>query len=540
MGKEFAILNDVYLRGIQKEDFTERMYNWANDDEVTHYMFTGLKPSTKEGMEKWFNDTINSINSNSEVVFTIVDKESDKPIGLVGLYSINHQIHSAEFRIIIGEKSYWGKGIGSECARWVIGYAFRSLNMNKVWLGVNEENLGAVKSYEKAGFIHEGRLRQEIYRNNRYYDAVKMSLLKSEWETQCKKESIGEELLTLNKYKTAIIGCGRIGCGFDDDPKRKYAASHIKAYSLNPNTQLVALADIDTEKLAKYAEKYNVPKTYTDYKEMLAIECPDILSICTWNSTHYEIVCEAVKQGVKAVFCEKPISDTIENAKKLIQVCSDHKVILMIDHMRRFDKTHVEIKRFIDGGGIGSIQQASFNYTAGIANTGSHMFDLIRFLLGDVDWITSFPSSTLAPNPKDPNFDGLIKLKSGATCTIQACDVKEFTLFEFVITGTKGRIKISKAGFKVEYDRVEDSDVFSGYKELTSHNLPFNHYPVDFMNDAVAHIIYCLEHHKIPNCSGEDGLASLELICAFHESAQHDGKKIHLPLEKSDVIISSM
>ena len=179
MGTEFVDLGKIYLRGIKKEDYTEGLYNWANDDGVTHYMVTGLKPSIKESMEKLYNDII---NNNAELVFTIVDKETDKAIGLVGLYSINLQVRSAEFRIIIGEKSFWGKGIGTECTKWIISYAFRSLNLNKVWLGVNEENLGAVKSYQKSGFVYEGKLRQEVYRNNQYYDIIRMSILKKEWE----------------------------------------------------------------------------------------------------------------------------------------------------------------------------------------------------------------------------------------------------------------------------------------------------------------------------------------------------------------------
>lgn len=180
--KEFFSLKEVYLRGIQKEDFIEGLSYWANDQEVTHYMVTGLKPSTKEGMEKLYNDTISSILNGTEVVFTLVDKQSGKAIGIVGLYQINSQVRSAEFRILIGDKNFWGKGIGTECTNILVDYAFRNLNLNKVWLGVNEENLGAVKSYEKAGFVKEGKLRQEVYRNNKYYDAIRMSILRSEWE----------------------------------------------------------------------------------------------------------------------------------------------------------------------------------------------------------------------------------------------------------------------------------------------------------------------------------------------------------------------
>ena len=171
-------LGEVCLRGIEREDFTKGLYKWANDQEVTNYMITGLKPSIKDNMVDLYERTR---NSGEEVVFSIVEKENDGLIGLVGLYRIDTQIRSAEFRIIIGEKEYWGKGIGTECCKKIIDYGFESLNLNKVWLGVNEENVGGMKSYRKAGFSIEGILKDEVYRNGRYYGVVRMSILKRSW-----------------------------------------------------------------------------------------------------------------------------------------------------------------------------------------------------------------------------------------------------------------------------------------------------------------------------------------------------------------------
>ena len=89
----------------------------------------------------------------------------------------------------------------------------------------------------------------------------------------------------------------------------------------------MALADVDQDKLERYSRRFDVNNTYLDYKKMLATERPEILSICTWNSTHYEIVEEAVKNGVTAIFCEKPISDTIANAKNMVKLCQENNII---------------------------------------------------------------------------------------------------------------------------------------------------------------------------------------------------------------------
>lgn len=340
-------------------------------------------------------------------------------------------------------------------------------------------------------------------------------------------------------YKAAVIGCGRIGCGFDEDSKRKNISTHAGAYKNNSKTELVALVDLNQDVLKKYAARFNVQKTYTSAEEMLKIEKPDILSICTWNATHHELVKLAVQNNVKAIFCEKPISNNIQNAKDMIKLCRENKVILMIDHQRRFDKTHQEIKKFLDNNGLGRIQQVNFYYTAGIANTGSHMFDLLRLFFGDVDWVKAFKSANLSPNPNDPNFDGIIKFKNDIFCSIHALDVKNYLIFDLNIMGAKGRIHLTNSGFTVNYFEAKDSEFFSGYKELVESNSPITNHPKEFMVNAVQHLVECLNNKNNPISSGEDGLASFELICAFHESAKEGGKKIFLPLNNSEINIES-
>ena len=168
----------IYLRGLAKEDLRGNMFSWANNHEITYYMYMGLRPNTIELLEEEYNQLI---HSEKDAVFAIVDKKTNVHIGNVGLYAINWVARSAEYRIVIGEKKYHGKGIGTEAAKLVVEYAFDKLNLNKVFLGVNAENKGAIKSYKNAGFIEEGKARQEIYRNGKYYDAVTMSILRKEF-----------------------------------------------------------------------------------------------------------------------------------------------------------------------------------------------------------------------------------------------------------------------------------------------------------------------------------------------------------------------
>lgn len=185
MHNPFIIGEKIYLRGLEKEDLKSNYFQWLNDSEVTYYLEMGLKPSNIEILEEEYEKMI---RNPAEIVFAIVDKKTNRLIGSCGLYMINFIARKAEYRIIIGEKEFWGKGYGTEAAKLLLKYAFEKLNLNKVWLGVNADNIKAVKSYEKAGFVREGVLRKEIFRNNRYYDAIRMSILREEYEGSKEKE----------------------------------------------------------------------------------------------------------------------------------------------------------------------------------------------------------------------------------------------------------------------------------------------------------------------------------------------------------------
>ena len=103
-------------------------------------------------------------------------------------------------------------------------------------------------------------------------------------------------------FRAGIVGCGRIGSEFDDDPLRRTISTHAGAYTAESDVELVAVSDLDKEKLQKCGKRWNVASLYQDYRVMLKEQNLDVLSICTWNSTHLDVVKEAVASGVKAIF----------------------------------------------------------------------------------------------------------------------------------------------------------------------------------------------------------------------------------------------
>ena len=167
----------VALRGVERADL-EQVRRWWDNAEATRYMETGSRPATETALEAFYKLATDASNA---VVFVIVDKATQKPVGTSGLYEIFWPGRRAEFRILIGEPSVFDKGYGTEATRLTVEYAFIRLNMEVVHLGVNSDNVRAVRAYEKAGFVREGVRRKFVYARGNYHDATVMSILREDY-----------------------------------------------------------------------------------------------------------------------------------------------------------------------------------------------------------------------------------------------------------------------------------------------------------------------------------------------------------------------
>ncbi len=340
-------------------------------------------------------------------------------------------------------------------------------------------------------------------------------------------------------YRAGIIGCGRIAAGFDDDPRRGYVSTHAGAYIRTPGIELAALCDVDAARVQRSGDKYQVRGRYTDFREMLAHERLDLVSVCTWNDSHREIVEAAAAAGARTIFCEKPLADSLPAADAMVRACKRAGVLLLVDHQRRFDRFHQQIRESLHQGRLGRIQQVTCYYTAGITNTGSHLLDLLRFLFGEVDWVQAIPSRNPSANPQDPNLDGWLQFREGPLAALQACDVRDYTIFELNVLGTLGRLRVMSHGFDAQFEEARDSSHFAGYRELYPAKAPLDFDGSrEFMLQAVNHLLGCLEGRDRPLCTGEDGRAALELICALRQAAEC-GRRVCLPLASSAIVIPS-
>ena len=335
----------------------------------------------------------------------------------------------------------------------------------------------------------------------------------------------------------AVIGCGRIGCSYDDLTKDKTIRTHCGAYRDNKNAKLIALCDIDKKKLEKYGRKFRIKNTYTKTQDMYKNEKIDCVSICTLVDSHLKLVEEAVKNGVKGIFLEKPISDSLKNAKKIIEICKKNKVVLIIDHQRRFDPFYYDLKSKLNEGEYGKIQLVNVYYGRGVANAGSHLFDMLRFLFGEIKSIKGEISKNPSNNKYDPNIDVEIEFSNKKKARMQALDASNFGLFEMDIINEKGRIRIDFVSNKVEFFSIPKTN-FLDSKNLMKVKYKGNNPDHSAITYGVKNLVNCIMKKEKPLCTGMDGYRSLELIIASKRSAQL-GKQLNLPLKIINYKINS-
>lgn len=165
----------VYLRLITRDD-TENIVKWRNSDEVRkRFIYQAL--FTREGHEKWLETMV---DTGKVVQMIIAECDTDRPIGSVYVRDIDMENRKGEFGIFIGEPDGMGKGYGTEATELMIEYAFKYLGLHKIMLRVYADNERAIKTYEKAGFVREALLRDEVYVQGKYRDIVLMAIFNDE------------------------------------------------------------------------------------------------------------------------------------------------------------------------------------------------------------------------------------------------------------------------------------------------------------------------------------------------------------------------
>ena len=177
----------IKLRALAKDD-AKISWVWRNKENIK-YFYSGHPFYINQEQEEAWIEKISSSNIPL-TVFGIEELQTNSLVGMSFLKDINLIYRTAEFAIFIGDEKAKGKGYATEATRKTLTFAFNSLNLNRVFLKVQEDNISAIRLYEKCNFKREGVLRESVYKNGNYINEIMMSILKNEFlENQAVRSS---------------------------------------------------------------------------------------------------------------------------------------------------------------------------------------------------------------------------------------------------------------------------------------------------------------------------------------------------------------
>lgn len=318
------------------------------------------------------------------------------------------------------------------------------------------------------------------------------------------------------KYRAAVIGCGMIGSLYSNDPLIKGVSSHAAAYTVCDKTKLIAVCDKDYHKAKEAANKWGIKDIYTDIKNLISDHHPEIISICTPDHAHAEMLTIALNApNTKAIFAEKPLALDPKAAQKIIKMAKDKNIILAVNYSRRYSLGHRQIKKLLTYNQIGALQSVNGFYTKGILHNGTHWIDLARWLISEISEVQGFSHDLTVD---DPLLSGWLFFENNVNGFLVGLDAHAFSLFEMDIIGTLGRIRIMDSGHRIESYKVGNSSYYSGYKTLIKDQFLDCEMENNLLN-GVINLVNVLEGKSELFCDGNDGLKALNVAYSLIESA---------------------
>ena len=183
-------MNDIFtgklvrLSAYDPQEMSKAYSRWTRNSEYFRLLNTAAMPmQSPKQAATWMEKEVGEL-SPASYYFTIRTLDGDKLIGELGLDVVDWSGRDAFVGLGIGETEYWSKGYGTDAMNILLRFAFTEVNLQRVTLTVFEYNPRAIRSYEKAGFHHEGRLRKILNKEGKRWDMLYMGILRQEWLEQ--------------------------------------------------------------------------------------------------------------------------------------------------------------------------------------------------------------------------------------------------------------------------------------------------------------------------------------------------------------------
>ncbi len=322
--------------------------------------------------------------------------------------------------------------------------------------------------------------------------------------------------------KAVLMGCGKIGSEFADDARIAGIYTHAAAWRACPGVELVAVCDTDAERARRCAERWGVSECHLDAAEMLERVRPDLVSICTPDSTHAKVISLTLDSpSVRGILAEKPLATTLAEARTLAERAAARGVVIAVNYSRRYAAGHQKLARRVRDGLLGELRHVRGSYTKGTIHNGTHWFDWARMFAGEIASVRGY--DVLREGGDDPSLDARLEFANGAVGELAAFDQRDYSLFEIDLVGSAGRLRLFDSGHCYRIDRVGDSTRYSGYRTLLESEGGESDMRDTLLN-AATDLVNAIRHGRQPICAVQDALAALAVAEAVRSSAAAGGR----------------
>lgn len=310
----------------------------------------------------------------------------------------------------------------------------------------------------------------------------------------------------LEPLTVLIVGCGNIAGGFDKGRKlTDFPYTHAGAYIRDNRFKMAACIEPDEARRIEFMKEWNIQLGFSSIDEMLNLDCQfDVISICSPTTYHSHDIEVALQLNPKLIFCEKPITTSLLDTERLVQACKTANVMMAVNHTRRWDPSVSHLQADILSGRRGELRSIIGIYNKGILNNGSHMLDLLHFLVGPVSVVNvGKPVSDYLPN--DPTIPVWLENEQGVSIHLACAHAEDYADFELQLIFSLGVLTMEEGGLYWRERRAVESATFKGYRKLDDGARYAGEYP-HAMVKAIDNIYRAIIRDDVLVSSGESAL----------------------------------
>lgn len=271
----------------------------------------------------------------------------------------------------------------------------------------------------------------------------------------------------LEPLTVLIVGCGNIAGGFDENREiADLPYTHAGAYSLDRRFKITACVEPNEDRRAEFMNKWNVENGFSSIDEILSLDYQfDVISICSPTEFHPYHLEVALQLNPKLIFCEKPITFLLADSVKFVTACKVANVMMAVNHTRRWDSFSSQLRGDILSGRRGELRSIVGVYNKGILNNGSHMLDLLHFLIGLVNVVkVGQPLYDFFPN--DPTIPVWLESENGIPIHLVCAHAEDYACFELQLIFSSGILTMEEGGLYWRNRCVVESTAFKNYQRL--------------------------------------------------------------------------